>query len=138
MPKPTFFRLPDQKRNKLVEEAIVEFADLRFAEASLSQIVQRAGIAKGSLYHDFEDKLDLYRWLLFEEVPGLKREFLAEGGAPSGDFWARLEELIERGMAFLVKHPRLARISAAAADPASAPDVRGLHRAVCDAGEAEL
>ncbi len=137
MPKPTFFRLPADRRDRLVEEAILEFADRTYAEASLSQIGQRARIPKGSFYQYFEDKLDLYRWLLTEEVPRRKRAFL---GAPDDDegFWARLETQIERGMGFLVEHPRLARLSAAAADPTALPEVRGLHKAICDAGLNEL
>jgi hypothetical protein len=32
----------------------------------------------------------------------------------------------------------MARLSAAAADPTGIPEVRGLHKAICDAGRAEL
>lgn len=137
MPKPTFFRLPDDRRDRLVEEAVIEFADRTYAEASLSQIARRARIPKGSFYQYFEDKLDLYRWLLTEEAPRRKREFIGSGPA-AGDFWERLETTIERGMAFLVEHPRLARLSAAAADPTAIPEVRGLHKAICEAGIDEL
>ena len=89
------------------------------------------------MYQYFEDKLDLYRWLLTEEVPRRKREFLGAEGQ-EGDFWTRLEIQIERGMAFLVEHPRLARLSAAAADPTANVEVRGLHKAICEAGLVEL
>ena len=41
-------------------------------------------------------------------------------------------------MAFLVEHPRLARLTAAAADPSAIAAVRGLHQAICDAGIVEL
>src|SRR3954447_17828012 len=137
MPTSTFFGLPDERRARLVREAIIEFSDRTYAEASLSQIARRTQIPKGSFYQYFEDKLDLYRWLLTEEAPRMKREFLAAAGV--GDtFWARLETMIERGMAFLVEHPRLARLSASAADPAATVDVRGLHKAICDAGLVEL
>ena len=51
---------------------------------------------------------------------------------------ADFEALIERGMAFLVEQPRLARLSTAAADPAASEDVRGLHEAICEAGIGEL
>ncbi|KYF74709.1 TetR family transcriptional regulator [Sorangium cellulosum] len=137
MPKSTFFGLPEERRDRLVREAIVEFADRTYAEASLSQIARRARIPKGSFYQYFDDKLDLYRWLLTEEAPRRKRAFV--GAAPlEGDFWARLETVIERGMAFLVEHPRLARLSAAAADPTADAEVRGLHKAICEAGAAEL
>lgn len=137
MPTPTFHRLPPARRELLVDEAITEFATRPFAEASLSDIARRTRIAKGSFYQYFGDKLDLYRWLLTDEVPRRKRAFLGATREPEG-FWARLEAHVERGMAFLVEHPRLARLSAAAADPSATADVRGLHRAVCEAGLDEL
>lgn len=137
MPKSTFFGLPEERRGRLVREAIAEFADRPYAEASLSQIARRARIPKGSFYQYFEDKLDLYRWLLTEEVPRQKRAFLG-AACLEGDFWARLEAHVEGGMAFLVEHPHLARLSAAAADPTATVEVRGLHKAICEAGAAEL
>jgi AcrR family transcriptional regulator len=137
MPTDTFFRLPDAKRERFVDEAIREFADKPFAEASLSQIAARAGVAKGSVYQYFADKLELYRWLVAEEVPAKKRAFLA-AREPAGEFFARLELVIERGMAFLVEHPLLARLSAASADPSAVAEVRGLHREICEAGHQEL
>ncbi|WP_233262205.1 TetR/AcrR family transcriptional regulator [Vitiosangium sp. GDMCC 1.1324] len=120
-----------------MNEAIVEFSDLSYTEASLSQIARRASIPKGSFYQYFEDKLDLYRWLLTEEAPRRKREFIG-AAPPEGDFWARLETFIERGMAFLVEHPRLARLSAAAAAPTAVVEVRGLYKTICEAGIMEL
>ncbi|MCP3101602.1 TetR/AcrR family transcriptional regulator [Myxococcus sp. K15C18031901] len=137
MPRSTFFNLPEERRNRLVREAITEFAERAYVEASLSQIAVRARIPKGSFYQYFEDKLDLYRWLLTEEVPRRKQEFLGVS-PPVGGFWARLEHHVERGMAFLVEHPRLARLTAAAADPSAIAEVRGLHRSICEAGVAEL
>jgi AcrR family transcriptional regulator len=137
MPTSTFFALPASRRERLVEEAITEFSDHPYAAASLSQIAQRSRIPKGSFYQYFEDKLDLYRWLVTEEAPRHKREFLG-AASPTEDFWAGFERLIERGMAFLVEHPRLARLTAAAADPSAHAEVRGLHRSICDAGIEEL
>jgi AcrR family transcriptional regulator len=138
MPTTTFYRLPEERRALLVREAILEFAERSYAEASLSQIARRTGIAKGSFYQYFDDKLDLYRYLVTEEAPRLKQAFLAEKAPAEQGFWEQLETLVERGMAFLVEHPRLARLTAAAADPGATQDVRGLHKAICEAGIAEL
>jgi len=137
MPTSTFFALPPERRQRLVREAVREFSERSYNEASLSQIAQRSRIAKGSFYQYFSDKLDLYRWLVTEEAPRHRREFVGEASA-SGDFWAGFEALIERGMAFLVEHPRLARLSAAAADPSANSEVRGLHKAICEAGNEAL
>jgi AcrR family transcriptional regulator len=138
MPTPTFFGLPPERRARLVEEAITEFAERPFAEASLSQIAKRSRIAKGSFYQYFENKLDLYRWLLCDEAPRRKRAFLGAAALPSDDFWQVLTHHVERGMAFLVEHPRLARLIASAADPGASAEVRGLHAALCAAGDDEL
>lgn len=137
MPTATFFSLPADKRERLVNEAIYEFSERSYAEASLSQIAQRSKIPKGSFYQYFEDKLDLYRWLITEEAPRYKKSFLGTPTA-SEDFWVGLEHHIERGMAFLVEHPRLARLTASSADPSATPEVRGLHNAICEAGIDEL
>jgi AcrR family transcriptional regulator len=137
MPTPTFARLPAARRDRLVAEAIAEFAERSYTEASLSRIARRSGIAKGSFYQYFANKLDLYRYLLGEEAARRKREFI---GAIDfgGEFWAAFEQFVERGMAFLVVNPGLARLAAAAADPTALPEVRGLHHAICDAATAEL
>lgn len=60
MPKPTFINLPADKRERLTAIALEEFADNDYTAASISRIVERAGIAKGSIYQYFEDKQDFF------------------------------------------------------------------------------
>jgi AcrR family transcriptional regulator len=60
MPKPTFDNLPAAKRQAIIDLALEEFAEHPYAVASLSRIVERAGIAKGSIYQYFAHKQDLY------------------------------------------------------------------------------
>jgi AcrR family transcriptional regulator len=64
MPKETFFNLPEEKREHITNIAIDEFANNDYADVSISRIVARAAIAKGSFYQYFEDKEDLYSYLL--------------------------------------------------------------------------
>lgn len=64
MPKPTFLNLPEEKRKAFVEIALEEFASNDYNTASVSKIVEKAGIAKGSVYQYFEDKQDLFLYLL--------------------------------------------------------------------------
>jgi TetR/AcrR family transcriptional regulator len=54
MPKQTFFNLPDEKRDLITDVVIDEFADNDYDKVSISRIVQRAGIAKGSFYQYFD------------------------------------------------------------------------------------
>lgn len=139
MPTQTFLALASAKRTRIVEEAISEFSERTYGEASLSAIVRRLGIAKGSIYQYFADKRDLYCWLVTEEVPRRKQAYSSEPAATArADFWERLRWRVERGIAFLVEHPRLARLTAASADPSADPEIRGLHRAVCEESYRDL
>ena len=64
MPKETFFNLPEAKRQRIIDLALAEFAEKDYDTASISRIVSQAGIAKGSFYQYFENKEDLYTYLL--------------------------------------------------------------------------
>jgi AcrR family transcriptional regulator len=64
LPKQTFFNLPPEKRRLLTDLTLDEFAAHSYHAASLSRIVERAGIAKGSMYQYFQDKFDLYLYAL--------------------------------------------------------------------------
>lgn len=64
MPKQTFLNLPEEKRKAFIEIALDEFANNDYNNASVSKIVAKAGIAKGSVYQYFEDKQDLFLFLL--------------------------------------------------------------------------
>lgn len=75
MPKPTFYNLPQDKQTYILGHAVQEFARHPYEQASLSEIVSRAGIAKGSMYQYFEDKADLYKYVV-NHVYQHKREFL--------------------------------------------------------------
>lgn len=60
MPKPTFFNLPEEKRQTVLDAALDEFAAHGYAASNMNRIVEAAGIAKGSFYQYFDDKKDLY------------------------------------------------------------------------------
>ncbi len=112
MPKDTFFNLPADKRARIAELAIEEFSERPYNEASISRIVARAGIAKGSFYQYFENKLELYRWLMLGVVLQQKLEFMAGRTAPVGSgFFAELEHIFLAGLQFGLAYPRLSRVA---------------------------
>jgi AcrR family transcriptional regulator len=84
MPKQTFLNLPARKRKRLTSIAIEEFAANDYESASVSRIVARAGIAKGSVYQYFEDKRDLYLYLVAECSRTLLDAVADAGSPPSG------------------------------------------------------
>lgn len=64
MPSSTFLNLPPEKQEKLLEAATREFSTRPFNEASINQIIKEAGIPRGSFYMYFQDKEELFRYLL--------------------------------------------------------------------------
>lgn len=64
MPTATFFRLPEEKRKRLMEACWAEVSQVRFSEVSINRIITAAHIPRGSFYQYFEDKDELIRYLL--------------------------------------------------------------------------
>jgi AcrR family transcriptional regulator len=64
VPKPTFFNLPKEKQDILMNVAKKEFSRVPLYEASISNIIKEAGIPRGSFYQYFDDKEDVFFYLL--------------------------------------------------------------------------
>jgi len=64
VPTQTFFNLPEDKKKRLIAGAMKEFSAKSLNEASISNIVKNAKISRGSFYQYFEDKKDLYFFLI--------------------------------------------------------------------------
>ncbi|MEO0894780.1 MAG: TetR/AcrR family transcriptional regulator [Bacteroidota bacterium] len=64
MPQYTFLNLAPEKRKRIIEISLEEFAHHDFESASVSRIVKKIGVAKGSFYRYFRNKLDLYTYLV--------------------------------------------------------------------------
>lgn len=64
MPKETFYNLPDNKKERIEEVAIDEFSSKGYDQATISAIVERAEIAKGSFYQYFDNKKDLFKHIM--------------------------------------------------------------------------
>ncbi|MEB6549771.1 TetR/AcrR family transcriptional regulator [Heyndrickxia sporothermodurans] len=64
MPKQTFFHLSKDKQEILIKSAKEEFSRVPLHDASIANIIKNAGIPRGSFYQYFEDKEDLYFYLL--------------------------------------------------------------------------
>ncbi len=111
MPKETFFNLPEAKRDAITDVAIAEFADHPFAAVSISRIVARAGIAKGSFYQYFEDKEDLYNYLL--ELVMEKKKALYSMDLPDPEHvgvFQYLHWIADNGVRFEMTYPQLTRL----------------------------
>ena len=64
MPKSTFFNLPEEKRKKIIDCAKKEFSKYSFYDVSIKRVIKDAGVSRGSFYQYFENKEDLFIYLL--------------------------------------------------------------------------
>ena len=108
MPKQTFLNLPDEKRQVITDAAIEEFAEYGLENASTNRIVANSGISKGSFYQYFEDKQDVFMYLL-TVLEQEKLEFFKGKHPPSTnmDTFGYFRWMIKTGMEFNSSHPLL-------------------------------
>lgn len=72
MPKDTFFNLPKEKRERVIEGAKRVFSRNHYKNVTIDAIVNEAGIPKGSFYQYFSNKDDLFKFM-FGEI-GIEKE----------------------------------------------------------------
>lgn len=68
LPTDTFMKLSKEKQDKILIAAKNEFARVPFEETSIKNIVEKAGIARGSFYQYFESKEDLLQYLMKDQM----------------------------------------------------------------------
>lgn len=59
MIKQTFYNLPQEKREKIVDVTKKEFLKGKKQKITINNVIKEAGISRGSFYQYFDDKLDL-------------------------------------------------------------------------------
>ncbi len=64
MPNKRFYVLDEEKRVRIIHVLLREFAQYSFNESSTNRIVKNAGIGKGSLFKYFQDKKEMYFYIL--------------------------------------------------------------------------
>ena len=109
MPKQTFFKLKEEKKEAIIQAFLFEFSHHSYEDASITAVVKKLGIAKGSIYQYFEDKLDLFLYLK-EESEQCKMQYIMHlKRAAYPDFWSYYRELYVQGIKFDEEHPLKSR-----------------------------
>lgn len=107
MPKDTFFNLPEDKHEKILDAAMSEFEMNSYENVSINQIVAKSGISKGSFYQYFEDKKDLYKYIL-SLIIKKKLEYITPLMSNPFDhnFFQVIREMNLSGLKFAKDNPR--------------------------------
>lgn len=101
----TFEKLPEEKRKRITEISLEEFAQNGYDRASTNSIIKKAGISKGILFHYFGSKKNLYLYLFDEVLEYYVQSFFEGGTTESSDLFERLMRRSARKMQLAQEDP---------------------------------
>ncbi|MDK2917811.1 MAG: hypothetical protein PWQ37_544 [Candidatus Petromonas sp.] len=100
-----------QNKEELFQAALDEFTQKSYKDASLNNILKKAGMSKGAFYYHFKNKEDLY-FSILEEVYDAEHEFIEEHIKEIGEniteknFFEILKIYGEASLEFSIRHPK--------------------------------
>jgi AcrR family transcriptional regulator len=103
MPTKTFFNLPEEKRNKLLEAIHEELSRVPFAEVSINQIIKSADISRGSFYQYFKDKQDMLEYLLTDYQNIMRHHSLISLKQNGGDLFRMFLDILDFTYTFVIE-----------------------------------
>jgi AcrR family transcriptional regulator len=111
MPTQTFFNLNEEKRERIIQVALNEFAYKPYEKVNVTDIIEKSNIARGSFYQYFSGLADLYNYLI-EHGSEIKQKYVnkhLEGKQLSSmkDF---LMVVFKAGLEYAEFHPEYTRM----------------------------
>lgn len=85
-------KIPEDKKAKIIEVSLKEFAEKGYDKASTNTIVKESGISKGLLFYYFESKKNLYLCLVDYCLDFVMERFEKSIEVMSNDFFKRIME----------------------------------------------
>lgn len=92
MPSDAFFRLPDVKREHLIQVLQEEIERAGYEGFSIPNVLRRSGISRGSFYQYFQNKDEIFLYLTscyYQDILQYTVRLLEENG---GDFFDAMEQ----------------------------------------------
>ena len=95
MIKKTFYNLPEEKRQRIIDAIMKEFASASTEKVSINRIIKSANISRGSFYQYFDDKVDLVEVLTTTFIDiSLEKTYKALNNS-NGDIFYTYEKLFD-------------------------------------------
>lgn len=115
MPTETWMRLPEARRATVLAAAEAEFARNGYSRGSLNVVAREAGVAKGSLFQYFDDKMDLFAHLSELAVSRIGEAMaeLVESLDWASGFFEAYAQLADGWVQYFLDHPIDRSLSAA-------------------------
>ena len=97
MPSERFFKLSEDKQQRIIEASTDEFIASGMHDASINRIIKDADISRGSFYTYFEDKNDLFNFIFSTLKHSSASMILDEIEKKHGDVFEAAKALVEKG-----------------------------------------
>ena len=88
-----FENLPEEKKKRIIDACLEEFSKMGYTGASTNEIVKKAGISKGLLFHYFGNKKNLYLYILDKAIEHTMSRFRTECGKLPADLFDRIAHI---------------------------------------------
>lgn len=103
----TFHNLDYEKQNRIINAALQEFAENGFEKASTNRIVKTAKIGKGMLFYYFQNKEELFYYLIKYSLNLANTKLLEQVDKKEPDFIERLKQIAQSKTEFHLNHPNV-------------------------------
>ncbi|MFT6500653.1 MAG: AcrR family transcriptional regulator [Crocinitomicaceae bacterium] len=138
MPKQTFLNLHSEKRHRIENAFYREFTIHKYDDASISSVLKVLGLAKGSFYQYFENKEDLFKYLMqhcFEIKMGYISHVKREDFETFWDFW---RAMYSEGLQFDKECPLLSNFGYHLMENMNSPTIKPMYNALYQQGLAGM
>jgi len=105
MPTKIFTDLDEKKQERVLDAALKEFAEYGYENASTNRIVKTCGVSKGSLFKYFENKEELYFYLIDTVSAQMARETRLDINRLSKDLYERVIEYSASEISWYAANP---------------------------------
>ena len=100
----------DATKKKLFDAAMELIGERGFTDASVDDIVERAGVAKGTVYYHFSGKAELVEALIADRFAPLAAAFREAAAANASDPRAAVEAVVRAELEFLSEHSSFSKL----------------------------
>lgn len=107
--KETFDKISAEKKERILNAAITEFAKKGFNAANINHIAKNAGVSIGSMYNYFASKEDLYLTLI-DYGYQLLESVISRIDLSEGTIFDKFEKLLRAAQEYSQKYPEITHI----------------------------
>lgn len=107
--KDRFDKIPEERRTKILDSAIIEFACNGFKGTNINNVAKKAGISIGSLYSYFNSKEDLFLTVV-EKLLSVLEGVLEEIDVVNDDIFEIINQLFIKAHDYAVTYPEMNQI----------------------------